>query len=223
MSYSTGFGPRSPGGGQMNPWEQGGMVGGAPAAGGMTSGLGGMNPWESGMAGGGGFALLSSMFGDDDDGGQGAGGYLGQISQMLPKYFEPYQEMLDPGKLMGKIGGGFKSSPGYQFSLGQALKGVGQASAAGGMAGSPMQQQQAAGAAQGLASQDYGNYMQRALGLYGQGAQGYRGLGEDLASALMSQSQLAQLQQEEAQRGQMQQSSDMWGALGSIGSAAMMM
>jgi len=193
------------------------MLYSAGAAPGML-GSGKGNPWEWGIGGGALPGMLSGMFGGGGgDTGEGAGGYLSQIQSMLPKYFEPYQEMLDPSKLMGKIGGGFQESPGYQFSLGQALKGVGQASAAGGMAGSPMQQQQAAQTAQGLASQDYGNYMQRALGLYGQGAQGYRGLGEDLSSALMSQAQLAQMQQEEAAK----QRRGMWGDIGSgLGSLA---
>lgn len=197
--------------------------GGAATAGG--GGWGSMNPWEKagiGAAGGLGALGLSSMFGGDDQGFDisGASGYLGQVPDILKKYFAPYQKMLDPTSMMKQFGAGYTESPGYQFSLGQALKGVGSAAAAGGMAGSPMQQQQAAGTAQGMASRDYGQYMQRALGLYGQGAQGYRGLGEDLASNLMSQAQLQQLQQEEEAKEREQSSSDMWGAIGKIGGAA---
>jgi hypothetical protein len=125
--------------------------------------------------------------------------------------------MLDPTALMQQIGGGYQASPGYQFQLGQAMKGIGQAAAAGGMAGSPMQQQQSGQVAQGLASQDYYNYLNRALGLYQTGAGGYRGLGEDLASSLLSEAQLAQLQQEEAAKEKEQKSSDIWGSIGKIG------
>lgn len=147
-------------------------------------------------------------------------GELSQIPGMLPQYFKPYEQMLDPSTLMSQIGSHYQQSPGYQFSLNQALKGVGQAATAGGMAGSPQQQQQAASAAQGLASQDYGNYMQQALRLYTTGAGGYRGLGEDLASNLMSQAQLQQLQQEERDKAKEQRHSDIWGTIGTIGGAA---
>ena len=153
--------------------------------------------------------------------GGGADQYMSQIPDILKKYFAPYEGLVqDPTQKLSQIGAGYKQSPGYQFALNQALKGVGQASAAGGMAGSPQQQQQAAATAQGLASQDYGQYMQRALGLYGTGLAGQRGLGEDLASSLMSRAQLAQLQQEEAARQQEQSKSNIWGALGSAAGIA---
>lgn len=150
----------------------------------------------------------------------GPGGYLQQIQQMLPQYFQPYQQMLDPAQLMKQIGASYQASPGYEYELGQAMRGIGQAAAAGGMAGSPMQQQQTAEAAQGIAARDYGDYMQRALGLYTTGAGGYRVLGEDLASALMSQAQLAKLQQEEAAREREQKHHDIWSTIGTIGGAA---
>lgn len=226
------YNPQNPPGLDPATVARGGMYGYGPDSGmgaAPTVGAGGaapttMNPWEkAGIVGAGGLGALglSSMFG----GGQGfdtsgASGYLGQIPDVLKKYFEPYQQMLDPTAKLKELGGGFTASPGYQYSLSQALKGVGSAAAAGGMAGSPMQQQQAAGTAQGLASQDYGQYMQRAMGMFGQGAAGYRGLGEDLASNLMSQAHLQQLQQEEEAKQREQQSSDMWGALGKIGGAA---
>lgn len=141
-------------------------------------------------------------------------GYLGQIQTMLPQYFQPYQRMLDPTQMMQEFGGQYTQSPGYQYQLSQALKAGGQAAAAGGMAGSPMQQQQAMQTAQGLAGQDYYNYLDRALGLYQTGAGGYRGLGEDLASALMEQAQLQQLQQEEAEREKEQKHHDVWSTIG---------
>ncbi len=40
------------------------------------------------------------------------------------------------------------------------------------MAGSPQHQQQAATMAEGLANQDYYNYMNHVMGMYGQGLQG---------------------------------------------------
>lgn len=211
--------------GGMYGYGQDSGMGAAP-----TAGVGGGAPLTTSLPqkgidylkGGGlpGMAYKSLFGGSQGFDISGASGYLGQIPDVLKKYFEPYQEMLDPTSKLKELGGGFTASPGYQYSLSQAMKGIGSAAAAGGMAGSPMQQQQAAGTAQGLASQDYGQYMQRAMGMFGQGAAGYRGLGEDLASNLMSQAHLQQLQQEEEAKEREQSSSDMWGALGKIGGAA---
>ena len=186
------------------------------------SGGGGMSNWgKAGLLGLGGLGLGALFGGSEGSAAPEAGGYLSQIQQMLPQYFKPYQQMLDPTALMSKIGAGYQQSPGYQFQLGQAMKGIGQAAAAGGMAGSPMQQQQAAQTATGLANQDYYNYLNQALGLYQTGAGGYRGLGEDLSSILMSQAQLAQLQQEEAAKEAEQKHHDLWSAIGSgIGAIA---
>lgn len=188
--------------------------------------------------------------------------YLGQINQMLPSYFQPYinagnqalpalqqqygqllgqggnllnqygQMMNNPGAIMGKIGAGFQQSPGYQFQVNQALGAANRAAAAGGMAGSPAEQQQIAGTVNQLANQDYYNYLNHGLGIYNQGVQGAAGmygmglqgmgdlarmgygasanLGEDLASALMSQAQLAYA-------GQANQNQSQQGALGGIG------
>ena len=187
----------------------------------------GMSGWEKGGllgAGGLGLGALFGLGGEQESFGGGTPqSYLGQVPDILKKYFAPYQGLVeDPTAKLGEIGSHYTQSPGYHFALQQAMQGIGSAAAAGGMAGSPQQQQQAAGAAQGLASQDYGNYMQRALGLYGTGLTGYRGLGEDLASNLMSQSQLAQLQQEEAAKEKEQRHSDIWGTIGTIGGAAAM-
>jgi len=129
------------------------------------------------------------------------GSYLEQIPDILKKYMGQYQGMMeDPTGIMSKFGSKFQASPGYQYQLGQGQQAIGQAAAAGGMAGSPMQQQQSAQMAEGLANQDYYNFLNKALGLYGTGAQGYGQLGEDLSRNLMSQASLANMQEEQAQR-----------------------
>lgn len=178
-------------------------------------------PW---LAGGGAVgAGLSSLFsgGDDNFDTSEASGYLSQIPDILKKYFAPYQQMAtDPTGQMSRLGQGYKASPGYEYELSQALKAGGSAAAAGGMAGSPMQQQQAQQTATGLAGQDYYKYLQDAMGMYMGGAKGFSQLGENLSSNLMSQSQLAQLRQEEEQRQRMQRESDIWGTIGTVGGAA---
>lgn len=157
--------------------------------------------------------FASSLFGT---GGSTPEGYLGQVPDILKKYYAPYEEMYqDPSAILSQLGGGFKASPGYQYSLNQALGAIQRAASAGGMAGTPMQQQEAAQTATGLADQDYYNYLKSALGLYGTGVQGYAGLGENLARNLMTEAQLSQLQQEEAEREEEQENQGFWGDLGS--------
>jgi len=164
----------------------------------------GGNQWENMLAGG---ILPGMMMGQQHQQtapqGPGASSYLSQIPDILKQYSGQYKGMMeDPTGIMSKFGSKFQASPGYQYQLGQGEQAIGQAAAAGGMAGSPQQQQQSAGMAEGLANQDYHNYMNQALGLYGKGAQGYSGLGEDLSRNLMSQASLSQMQQEEQQRQQ---------------------
>ena len=88
------------------------------------------------------------LFGGGDE---DAAGYLSQIPGEIGEHFAPYKRMLDPTALMSEFGKGYHQSPGYQFALDQALKAGGRASAAGGMAGSPMQQEQAGQMTTGLA------------------------------------------------------------------------
>ena len=122
----------------------------------------------------------------------GANKDLNRIPGEMSKYYDPYIQagqrqlpgleqyysgaMNDPGGMMNKVGAGYQQSPGFQFALQQALQGAGHASAAGGMAGSPLAQQQNMGVATGMANQDYGDYMDRALGLQSRGVSGSQGL-----------------------------------------------
>ena len=144
--------------------------------------------------------------------------YYGQIPGTLNKYLDPYiqtgqqalpglqeqygQLMNNPGGRLNQIGQGYQQSPGFKFALQQALQGAGNAAAAGGMAGSPQHEYQNMQLATNLANQDYNTWLQNALGLYGKGVGGEEGLygigakagigmGEDLASMLASQAQLA--------------------------------
>jgi len=95
----------------------------------------------------------------------------------LPILQEQYKNLLgDPGALMNKIGSSYQQSPGYKFALEQALAAGEHVANAGGMGGTPQHQFQAQQTATGLANQDYYNYLQNALGLYGQGLSGQQGM-----------------------------------------------
>lgn len=169
--------------------------------------------------------------------------YLNNIEGDTGKYLNPYiqggqqaygtlqqqygQLLNDPTGIMNKIGKTYQQSPGYQWQVNQALGAANRASAAGGMAGSPQEQQNIAGTVNQMANQDYYNYVNHGLGLYQQGLQGEGGLNQmgfgasgQMADYLGNrdeeQAQLAyagQANQNQAQQGQQ-------GAiLGGIGSA----
>lgn len=143
--------------------------------------------------------------------------YLNQVPGTISPYYQPFinagnqalpqlqgqynQLMQNPGDIIKRLGAGYQQSPGYQFALNQGEQGINNAQAAGGMLGTPQHQQMAGELATNLANQDYGNYLQRAMGLYGQGLQGEQGLmnqgfqgstdlATSLAQALMNQGYL---------------------------------
>lgn len=190
-----------------------------------------------------GAGLAGAFTGGGNNPYDAAGQYYNQIPDIAKQYFNPYigagQDALgqmqnqygglinDPNAVLNRIGKGYQQSPGYDWQMNQAMQAGNNAAAAGGMLGSPAHQQQNMEVAQGLANQDYYNYLQHALGLYGIGTQGLQGIGQmgygasgDLAgllsTALMNQGNLAysgaaaQNQQKGSQWG------DIFGGLGSI-------
>lgn len=169
-------------------------------------------------------------------------GYLGQIPDTTKPYYQPYidqgqqaggklnsqydQMTQNPGDFLSKISSGYKQSPGYQFKLQQAL-GAGQnASAAGGMLGTPQNQQQQMEIGEGIASKDYEDYINHILGIFGQGQKGQEqfqqqgfgastGYGDLLGSNLAQQAGLAT----QGQAAQNQQRGQNWSNLFNLGSS----
>lgn len=144
--------------------------------------------------------------------------YLNQIPGAVNPYYRPYQaaginalgklqgqygEMTDnPGAFYNKLAGGYTQSPGYDFKLKQALNARNNAAAAGGMSGTPQHEQQSMETAEGIANQDFENYLNHVLGIFGKGQQGYEGIntqgfdantqfGQMLAQLLGNQAQYA--------------------------------
>lgn len=163
------------------------------------------------------FDAVSGLFGMDNP-ADSAMPYYNQINDVLKKYYSPYMEAgqralnplereygkltSDPSGRLNAIGAGYQQSPGFKFALQQALQGANSASAAGGMLGSPQSQQQNMGIATNLANQDYNQWLDHALGLYGAGLSGEHNiyntgaeagmnLGGNLANSLASQGSLA--------------------------------
>lgn len=187
--------------------------------------------------------------------------YLNQIPGMMQNYYNPYisagqnamgqlmpqyQNMManggtlnnqysqlvnDPTHMMNQIGSTYHQSPGYQWQVDQATKAANNAAAAGGMLGSPAEQQQLAQNVNGLANQDYYHYMDQGMNSYGQGLQGMQGmfnqglqgmqginemgygasnsLAENIAQAMMSQAMMKYA-------GQANQNQSQGGGLGSM-------
>jgi len=166
--------------------------------------------------GGGGFGDIASYFMNKNPADAGMG-YLDKIAPMLKQYLEPYinagqrqlpgmeqqygQMTQDPGGLMKQWGQGFQQDPGYQWNVNEGVRGANQASAAGGMVGTPQSQQQATQVASHYADQNYQNWMQQLMQVHGQGLQGQshifdtgfqgsQNLSEGLMNALSSQAKM---------------------------------
>jgi|ERR1700741_117862 len=187
---------------------------------------------------------LSNLFSGGKNPADAAMPYLNQIPGQTNQYFDPwfqagkgalpnlqgqYDQLLkDPGSRLNEIGQSFQQSPGFKFALDQAMQGANHAAAAGGMAGTPQHQQQAMELATQLGNQEYNNYLQNALGLYGAGLSGEQGLSQQgqqagqsmadmIAQTLAQQSNLAFRGQQEKNS----QRNSLLGGLGRLGGAAL--
>lgn len=148
---------------------------------GATAGLGAL-----------GSGIGSLLMGHGNDPFKAGNKYFNQIPGAVNPYFQPWMQAgqgalgklneqfmgltNDPTAAYNKFAAGYHESPGYKWQLNQGTNAVNNAAAAGGMLGSPEHQQNAATLTQGLANQDFNNYMSQALGLYGTGLSGLQGL-----------------------------------------------
>jgi hypothetical protein len=165
--------------------------------------------------------------------------YLDPLQKQLPEMFDPYTSagkqamgllqpalaglLKDPSSIMSQIGATYQRSPGYNWMTGQATEAANRAASAGGMLGSPMQQQNIASTITGLANQDYYNYLDKGLDMYKtalSGEQGVGQLGEDATKTLGDLlSKLASAQAAYGYQGAMGQNmrdQGMWGGIGSM-------
>lgn len=131
---------------------------------------------------------VAGMFGGRRNPSREAGRYLDQIPGMMQPYYQPYinagqgalgklqgeygTALDDPNAIYNKLGQGYKESPGYKARLQKALGAAGNSAAAGGMLGSPQDQQQQAQMANDITAQDYENYFNHMQGIYNTGLAG---------------------------------------------------
>ena len=199
---------------------------------GTLAGLGGLASGLGGIFGGGGKNPYDQ-----------ASEHYNKIPDTIKPYFEPYikqgqqagqqsnnqfnQLATNPGQRLNEIGANYQQSPGYGWQLNQGMNAANNAAASGGMLGSPQHQQQASTMAQGIANQDYYNFLYRSLGLYGTGLQGLEGqnqfggqasqnLGGLLGSNLMNQGNMAVSGQASQNQSQGANWGNLFGGLGSL-------
>lgn len=188
---------------------------------------------------------LSNLFGGNKNNPANAAmPYLNQIPGRTAPYLQPYAQagqnalsplqdqysklLSDPGALMNQFGKSYQQSPGMNFAIQQALQGAGHAAAAHGMAHSPEHEQQNMQLAHDIANQDYNNYMNNMLHLYGAGLSGQQGMAQMGQQSGMSMADMiAQTLAQQANlgfRGQQEQNSmhnSFLGGLGRLGGAAL--
>lgn len=154
---------------------------------------------------------LNNAFGPYMQNGQWAGNQLqGQIGNLLK----------NPTGFVNNMYGAYQGSPAYNWNVQQATLGANNAAAAGGMAGSPAEQQSLAQTISGIANQYQQQYVQNAMNAYGLGFGGAQNMygvganaagqyGNDMAQTLSGQGQTAYA-------GAVNQNQSMGGGLGSI-------
>lgn len=167
------------------------------ASGALTGGATGASvaptPWGAGIGAGAG-ALMGLFGGKNSDPTRKSRELLEQIPEKLRPYFEPYinagKEQLpglnnqygslmnNPGEKINEFGAGYKASPGYKWNLDQGEQAIANAQARGGMAGTKQDQQYSGELASHLADQDFQQYLNHALGLYGTGLSGSQNLAQ---------------------------------------------
>lgn len=134
---------------------------------------------------------VSNLFKQNEDPSKSANQYLDQIPGAMGQYYQPWiqsgddargqltgqygQMTNDPGALYSRLASGYQQSPGYQSKMNAALSASQNASAAGGMLGTPYDQTRAQQTASGIAGQDFNDYMNQIMGIYGAGQKGMQG------------------------------------------------
>jgi hypothetical protein len=139
-------------------------------------------------------AIGGGVAGLVNDPNKAAMGYAEQLPGTVTPYYQPYidtglnamgtleeqfmQLINNPQAIQQMLASGFETSPGYEFSMQQGMNASNNAASAGGMLGSPAHTYNSQQTAQGIADQDFENYMNQMMGLYGTGISGMQGLNQ---------------------------------------------
>lgn len=136
--------------------------------------------------------LLEKIFGGGQSPMNNANQYLNQIPGVAHQGYDPYVNagldasgrtksqyedlMKDPTGFINKLMEGYKPSEGYQFQKEQLTKELGNTAAAGGVAGTPMDQMNQGEGVQKLLSGDMQQFLQNILGVFDTGLKGEEGI-----------------------------------------------
>lgn len=183
--------------------------------------------------------ILKSIFGGGDDRSpmDSANQYLTQIPGVAHKGYDPYVQsgldasgrtksqyeelMSNPQAFIDRIMKGYNTSEGYNFEKDLLTKELSNTAAAGGIAGTPLDQLNQGQAVQGLLSKDMQQYLMNALGLFRTGLEGEegvatrgydasKGLTDILGGSLNQQGGLAFNQAQQEQKNK----NDLWSMFG---------
>ena len=110
-------------------------------------------------------------------GHQGYDPYINSGLDASDKTKSTYEELMgDPTAFINKLMEGYKPSEGYQFQKDQLTKELSNTAAAGGVAGTPMDQMNQAGEIQQLLGKDMQQFLNNVLGVFNTGLQGEEGI-----------------------------------------------
>jgi hypothetical protein len=148
-------------------------------------------------------SLLDKIFGTGTNPADAATPYLNNIPGIGHETYDPYvttgkkaggitqdmyeQLISDPQGFINKLMEGYKPSEGYQFAKDELTSSLGNTAAAGGIAGTPLDQMNQGKEVQKLLSKDQQQYLENALGIFKTGLTGEEGVatrGFDAAKAL---------------------------------------
>lgn len=133
-------------------------------------------------------SMLSKLFSGGQNPQDAANQYLDQIPGVAHEGYDPYVDagrdasgrtksayeglMDDPTGFINKLMENYKTSEGYNFQKDQLTKELGNTAAAGGVAGTALDQMNQGQAIQGLFSNDMQQFLQNILGRYDKGLAG---------------------------------------------------
>lgn len=181
---------------------------------------------------------LNKLFGGGDNSPMNsANQFLNQIPGVARQGYDPYVNagldasgktksqyeglMNDPTGFINKLMESYKPSEGYQFQKDQLTSELGNTAAAGGIAGTPLDQMNQGAGVQKLLSGDMQQFLQNALGVYNTGLSGEEGIAgrgfdasgrltDALGGALNQQGGLAFQNQQQRNKNK----NDMWSMFG---------
>lgn len=139
-----------------------------------------------------GAGALYSSFGSNP--ADAAMDYTNQLESSIAPYYDPYRQagsqslnalmqqfmqlINNPAAVQQMLGSQFQASPGYDFAMQAGMNASNNAASAGGNLGSPAHTYNSQQTAMGIQNQEYDNFWDDMLSLYGMGLSGLQGINQ---------------------------------------------